>query len=603
MFLVLVWALAIQLLPVVTARGQQMLDPASNNTTMDCPPWTHFDGTSCLCSIPKSKTSTARCKEGDNSTLLLTPCYCLSYYRDLNLTVYGNCIYSCSLERNSNRYTMSNLDNGCAHGYNRRAEMCGKCMEGTGHPLYSYSLKCVACSNDTTAILQYAAAAFLPLTVFYVGMVTFRVSATAEKLSGYILMSQIFTTPAQLRYIASLSANKPGTVAIRLGLAVHAVWNLDFFRGMYAPFCYSDAASAMLVSSLEYLIALYPLGLILLTYCLVNLHDRCRLVARVWRPAHDVFNRIRHRCNVRKSLVDVFTTFLLLSYIKILNASFDILLPTTLHDLTGEVVSSRYLYYDGTMRSFSGGHVKYGVLALTMLLTFNVLPLLTLLLYPSKTFQRLLNRCGCSSRFQVVHTLMDSFTGCYRTSPSLDCRYFAGVNLLVRIVNLVIFSTSLSRYYYTFGCVLFVVMAGVITVVKPYKSPAQNTTDVALYLVYAVGYIAATAYALSPDPTYNTVLVALMGLAGTLSVLYVVVLVLHGTFLKLLVPMLRSCPRLSLRGCRLLPGNGTSCCHDDDDTAAEDAQACRLDEELFRSSMNERDESRPLLSTLKGGRK
>lgn len=210
-----------------------------------------------------------------------------------------------------------------------------------------------------------------------------------------------------------------------------------------------------------------------------------------------------------------------------------------------------------------------------------------LLLYPCKSFQMLLNRCGCSSRFQVVHTLMDSFMGCYRTSP-IDCRYFAAINLLVRIINLVIFSTTLSRYYYPFGCIPFVLMAGTITVVKPYKSPMQNTTNAALYLVYAVGYISATAYALSPDPTYNTVLVFLMGLAGTLSILYMAVLVLHNTFLKLLVPMLSSC----LRRCRLPdPRNGCN--------TAENAPC--LDEELFQS-LQERNESRPLLSTLKGER-
>ena len=593
MLQVLVWVLAIYLFPAT--RGQQML-PASENITIitttttahkDCPPWAHPNGSACLCSIPESKTSTARCANDDNTTLQLTACYCLSFYKDLNQTVYGNCLYSCSIKRNSNRYTMPNLDKICGK-FNRRGEMCGKCIEKTGYPLYSYSMKCIACSNNTDTIFKYMEAAFLPLTVFYVVVTAFRVSATAEKLSGYILMSQIITTPAQVRYIASLTANKPGTIAIKLGIALHAIWNLDFFRGMYTPFCYSDTASTMMITSLEYLIALYPLGLILLTYCLVNVHDRFHLVAQIWRPAHNVFNRIRHRWNVKRSLVDVFTTFILLSYIKILTASFDLLMPTTLYNLTGQVVSRRYLYYDGTERSFSGSHVGYGVLALTMLLIFNVMPLLMLLLYPSKSFQRLLNRCGCSSRFQVVHTLMDSFTGCYRTSP-IDCRYFAAISLLVRIINLVIFSTTLSRYYYPFGCILFVLMAGVISVVKPYKSPTQNTTDSTLYLVYAVGYISATAYALSPDPTYNTILITFMGLAATLSILYMAVLILYNTFLKLLVPMLGSC----LRGCFHGPRNGPR--------TAENAPC--LDEELFQSLNERRNESRPLLSSITGERK
>lgn len=278
------------------------MPPASQNTTThkECPPWAHSNsnGTACLCSIPESKTSVAKCSD---TTLQLTACYCLSYYKDLNQTVYGDCLYSCLITHNSNKYTTSNLEKACDR-YNRTAEMCGKCREGTGHPLYSYSLKCIACSNSTGTIFRYMAAALLPLTVFYVVVAAFRVSATAERLSGYILMSQIITTPAQLRYITSLTTNRPSAVAIKLSLAVHAIWNLDFFRGMYTLFCYSDSTSTMMITSLEYLIALYPLGLILLTYFLVNVHDRFYLVSQIWRPVHNVFNRIRHRWSVKRCL-------------------------------------------------------------------------------------------------------------------------------------------------------------------------------------------------------------------------------------------------------------------------------------------------------------
>lgn len=415
-------------------------------------------------------------------------------------------------------------------------ELCSKCKDGTGYPLYSYRLNCIACTGKPITILLYLVQAYLPLTVFFIFVIAFRVSANAEKLSGYILMSQIITTPAQLRYITSLKAGKPRSRVINIATAALAVWNLDFFRGLYKPFCYRESMSALQIVSLDYLVALYPLGLILFTYGIVYVHDRFPVVARMWRPVHRVFLRMRRQWDVKKSLVDAFTTFLLLSYIKILNASFDLLVPTKLYTMTGHALPNQYyLYYDAGTRGFHNGHTVYGVLAITMLLVFNVAPFLVLLLYPCRFFQALLNHLGCSARLQPLHIFMDSFLGCYRIAPR-DYRHFAALSLLVRIGNLVVFSVTLSRYYYPFGCTLFIAMAVLVTVMKPYKSPAQNTIDATLYLVFAFGYLGATAYALTPDKTYNHVFVGFMVLSVLISLMYPVAIVVHHTVLKSLLP-------------------------------------------------------------------
>ena len=580
-------AVACALFIVMGVRGQQPLlsssrmdmENAREEVHIDCLPWkTNHNSTACEC-VNDDDDSILKC---DEHKLQLAACYCLSYYPTLNATVYGKCIYSCSLSQ----YHHVNYTDGtkyCKERFNRTGELCSKCQNGTGHPLYSYKLNCVPCTRNLATLLLYIAEAYLPLTVFFLLVVAFRISANGETLSGYILMSQIITTPSQLRYISSLRAGRSGNLAINIVITVYAVWNLDFFRALYDPFCYSESTSPLFVASLDYLIALYPMGLILLTFGIVHIHDHFTIVAQLWRPAHNLFLRIRRQWDVKKSLVDAFTTFLLLSYIKILNVSFDLLVPTTLHNMTGHPLPNQYfLYYDAGTRGFHNGHIKYGILAILMLLVFNVAPLIIFLLYPCKWFHHLLNSCRCPARLQApFHIFMDSFLGCYRIAPR-DYRHFAAIYLLVRIGNLVIFSVTLSRYYYTFGCALFIGMAALVTVAKPYKSPTQNTINVTLYLLFGFGYLGATAYALSVDNSYNKVLNAFMVTSSVTAIVYLIAVIVYHTVLKSLIP-------------RIAYAN-----------TQEDHANCALDpdpdEELFQS-LKDRTESTPLLDTLGTARK
>lgn len=578
--------LACALLIMMGVRGQQPhlksnldTERARESVHKDCPPWTWLNTTNMTCECRQQDNNILKCDNNHPNKIQLPACYCLSYYPTLNTTVYGKCIYSCSLSHHHEVWYQNGMTD-CKEGFNRTGELCSKCQNGTGHPLYSYKLNCVPCTRSFVTLLLYVAEAYLPLTVFFVVVVAFRISANGATLSGYILMSQIISTPSQLRYISSLKAGKSGNLAINIVITLYAVWNLDFFRALYDPFCYSESTSPLLVASLDYLIALYPMGLILLTFGIVHIHDRFTIVAQLWRPVHNIFLRVRREWDVKKSLVDAFTTFLLLSYIKILNVSFDLLVPTRLYNMTSHPLPNQYyLYYDAGTYGFHSGHIKYGVLAILMLLVFNVAPLLILLLYPCKCFQRLLNSCQCSTRLQApFHIFMDSFLGCYRIAPR-DYRHFAAIYLLVRIGNMVIFSITLSRYYYTFGCALYIGMAALVTVAKPYNLSTQNTINVTLYLLFGFGYLGATSYALSEDNSYNKVLNAFMATASAISVVYPIAVILYHTVLKSLIPRMRQIAYANAQ-----------------DRHANCTLDCDSDEELFQS-LKGRTENTPLLRT------
>ena len=224
---------------------------------------------------------------------------------------------------------------------------------------------------------------------------------------------------------------------------------------MYTPFCLHPYTSMLQVLSLDYLIAMYPLALVIITYAVVTLHyNNCKLVVFLWRPFLRCCIRFRRQWDIQNSLVDAFATFLLLSYVKFLNVSSDILTRTILWD--DKVIMQRtVLYYDGTVRYFGEKHLPYAVLAITILIIFTLLPILILCFYPCHWFQQLLNRCHL--RCLALHTFMDAFQGCYKngTDGTRDCHFFSALYLITR--GGVHFSLVLSSMYQHFISLLVVV--------------------------------------------------------------------------------------------------------------------------------------------------
>ena len=86
---------------------------------------------------------------------------------------------------------------------------------------------------------------------------------------------------------------------------------------------------------------------------------------------------------MKSSIVEAFATFFLLSYVKLLSVSFDLLVPvriaTYVQHSNGSLVGM-YLYYDATVEYFGEKHLPFAVLALFVMLFLILFPILLLLL-------------------------------------------------------------------------------------------------------------------------------------------------------------------------------------------------------------------------------
>ena len=453
-----------------------------DNTTT-CPTWTYW------------KQSEQNCVCGNNCRGIISCCvnesyysvhipqwYCMTLDTTKTKVVIGACPFSC---KGSIRFIPRNssLLQSCMCDYvSRNGQLCGQCQDGFSPPVYSYYPQCVHCREGTNNWPKYLAVSLLPTTLFFLVTVALRFRATSPHLAGYIMFCQLLASPPILRLQANSNFMHPswhnsGEVPLSLLISFFSIWNLDFFRMVYSPFCLQPGASTLQILYLDYLIAAYPLALIVLTYVLVTLHyyDN-RLVVWIWRPFRKCFIRFRRKWDIKNSLVDAFATFLLLSYVKLLSVSFDILMPTPVLDKWGNQVST-VLYYDGSITYFGMEHLPYALTAIIVLVVFTFLPILLLFLYPCKCFQTFLNQAHCRS--QALHAFIEAFQGCFKdgTDGGRDCRYFAALYLLIRVLaylslGLLMISTVIPL------TVLFVTLIMLISTFRPYKSSFNNVIDI-----------------------------------------------------------------------------------------------------------------------------
>ena len=465
-----------------------------------CSPGTVYDSLhhNCTCAAATSSTTfrTVSCRyENGEFKVGVFVGYCMTMNSKRSEVVVGPCPFNIKPTQHeiytkvpSNR---SQLDAAVCGYSNRTGQLCGQCVNGTSPPVYSYYPQCIDCPAGTNNWAKYLAVSLLPTTLFFIGTVTFRLRATSPNMNGFILLCQIIGSPPVLRLVGNRLYKhnySPSYVGAVLDVYVSyvSIWNLDFFRTVYSPFCLHPNATTLQVMSLDYIIAAYPLVLILLTYMLVTLHyHNYRLVVWLWRPFLRCCIRFRRQWNIRNSLVDAFATFLLLSYVKFLSVSIDIFTPSFVWNMT-LTYQPTVLYYDGSVEYFSKEHLPYAILAITVLLVFTLLPILLLCLYPCRCFQRFLN--SCHLRSQALHTFMDAFQGCYKngTNGTRDCRYFAAVYLITRMA--LHFSLLIPLLLYTTSLIIvpFLGVIVLISVFQPYRKQLYNQLDIFFCLVTVV---------------------------------------------------------------------------------------------------------------------
>ena len=447
----------------------------------DCNLWTKPVNQTCKCG--NDLNGTVKCEDGTGKgAFALSNCYCMTN-TDGNQTLVGSCLFTCTL-LNHTYYQLptrvkSEINSKMCGPYERTGLMCSKCMENHSLPVYSYSLSCVQCnrSDFNSNLLRYTMAAYGPLTLLYICFVVFRTSATDGQLIAYVTISQMFTIRGFASWLANSNKQDHIKLIDKYLISFIAIWNIDFFRQFYAPFCLHPHLSVLHIFMLDYLVAFYPLMLIFLTYLVVKLHDRFVLVTWMCRPLYRCFHHFRKEWDIKTSLIGTFASFYLLSYVKVVNVTADILAPAVFLDMNGTVHKYAY-YFNASLPYFREDHLPIALFAVFIAFIYNICPLILLLVYPCSCFHRCLNRTGC--RCHTLHLFMDAMLGAYGHKPR-ERRYFGALYLLIRISHVTAFAILRPFTYLPVAVYIMIINIICVALFQPYKNVWHNRIDLFLF--------------------------------------------------------------------------------------------------------------------------
>ena len=282
---------------------------------------------------------------------------------------------------------------------------------------------------------------------------------------------------------ANTNGYKEAIASSRIGAQVYvsllSIWNLDIFRAFYQPFCIHPDMTIVQALALDYIIALYPLILILITFMLVSLHSRNNaIIVTLWGPFKNILRPFFHHLNIETSLIESFATLYLLSVMKIESVTLDLLSPTTLYHVDGRINDKLYLYLAGDVEYFGTEHLPYAF--------HNICPTLLLFLYPCSFFQHFLNVIHCN--FHGRRTFMDVYQGHYKdgTDNNRDYRFFSGIFFVTRLVLLASFILLNSLYSFLIFGTIITILGFAVAILHPQCSRVHYILDCVILMLLSI---------------------------------------------------------------------------------------------------------------------
>ena len=459
-----------------------------------CPLWHFLNQTtnSCECYNNPSIRKIVKCTE---QGIELRVGFCMTY-DELERTVY---IVPCAYRLSGNFSTTGNgryielrvknaseLNAYVCGPMNRKGRLCSECTEGFGLSITSLGLVCSNCTGAWYGIPLYLFLEFVPITIFYVIILLFRVNITSAPIVAYVFFSQ-FIVAIFVNYGVQLKFQHPAAYYwVLVVVTFYGFWNLDFFRYIIPPFCISPELKHIHITLIAYISALYPLCLICITWIVIKLHFyNFKPVVWLWSKLSKcsyINNHSITRSSRSNSLIDVFTTFFLLSYTKLVYTSSTILSPLNAMAYRNNTLSNTYQLAEADARIdyFSTEHALYALISIFIILLIIVPPVLLLILYPIKVFRLFLFKCHFSTRtIASLNIFVEKYYTCYRdgTDGGKDMRSLASMYFILIWMFILIFIIASVNTSFILMVILYVSYEIMIALVRPYKKTYMNVVD------------------------------------------------------------------------------------------------------------------------------
>ena len=468
-----------------------------NGSKTECPPWFFYnsDTGDCQCHKDSHLEYDIHCTKNG---VLVEIGNCMTYSENKG-TFFARCFYYQFPPDNittldGNNYfsvpeNVSELNDYMCGPIKRKGVVCSECLDGLGPSVTSFGYKCTNCSDPWKQVVIYILVEFGPTTLFYFLVLFFRISITSAPMTCFILYSQIivyalFQDRGTLNGIIQNQSQSVKYLMLTVG-SLYGIWNLDFLQYLVPPLCISSSLSIIHVDFLSCLSTLYSLFLVGLTWICIELHaHNFKPLVLLWKPFHSCFVRLRRRWNTNKDMIDVFATFLYLSYSKLTYQSVQML--TSQYILKDDVPYARVSLNDPSIPYFGRKHLPFAICAMLIWLVLVIPPALILFLYPTKAFNVCLTKCKLNGRPGVALMIFtEKFYGCYKDhlNGGCDMRKFSVFYFILRPVLILLHQLHelhVSEHMWFFAIVLFASVSILIAYAKPYKEPYMNLLDTLL---------------------------------------------------------------------------------------------------------------------------
>ena len=323
-------------------------------------------------------------------------------------------------------YSLLN-DHVCAP--HRNGVLCGSCITGYTTYLHSPSYHCGESTHCQYGPLLYIVSEIIPVTGIFLVILFFNINLTSGALYSFIFYSQVVNN--HYRNTVYQSYNGPLMYFYHAFKMIYGIFDLETFEINQLSFCLFKDATIMDLMLIKYLTTLYALLLIIITILVLKFHSfHCCI-------------KLCHKCgrrNIRGSIVNALTAFLVLCYFRCLIITLHILVPSYVkggHDVRLKTVP----LYNGDMSYLSDDHLKYVIPAIICLLIIILPPPIILSSEPLLVRVSGVLNIRRNAITYTLHRLrmklkpfLDSFQGCFKD----NCRYFAGLFFLYRILLVLI---------------------------------------------------------------------------------------------------------------------------------------------------------------------
>ena len=462
-----------------------------------CPTWFTFNTSSRQCTC-NSMNEWVVCDQLSGEVKLAKG-LCMTYDNTTGVTDVGKCPYTLlDMPLAESGYiglpnVTVDLNEFLCGFWNREGYLCSRCKKGYGLTIANIFQKCIECRYPKAlGWLLYFMLQLIPLTVLFFIVTIFRISLARPPMNAFVVFCQICTGLLFLNayqfyppYVKSFTLQRLHYIVF----LVLGIWSMTLTRYLdfgITNFCVDPDVNVQQAFSLTQIQSLFPIFLVFVTHVSIILHTKnCRLIVWLWRPLHGFYVRFSRIWNSKLSLVDVFSTFLLLSYSRFVFQLYYIFSFQYTYRLGKGQNPKAFLLYNPSVLYFHPFyHLPYALLLLFTFLLVVIPPIALLSLYQIKAFQTIL-ACIHLHNVPSVHIFVDIFHGCYKnsTNGTFDLRFVSGFYLILRVVLLITFLGYNSSFLYYGSCPLVVtfILAFLLllffALIQPYKVQHMNASD------------------------------------------------------------------------------------------------------------------------------